>query len=298
MTRATWDAPIDRNYETGVDHGLLFPIEDGEYQDGVPWNGLTTVTESPSGAEATPVYADNIKYLNLVSTEMFSATIEALYAPVQFDRCDGTAEIAPGVAIGQQDRQPFGFYYRTIIGNSTNPRAGFKHHFVYGALAAPTEKAHNTVNDSPEATPFSWECSTTPVDVGTIDGVEYLPTATMTVDSTTTDPTALASLLDIVYGTDIAEPRMPMPSEVAAIAGMTATPVNMQVAANKPTFVEGTGVLTLPAVTGVVWKVDGLTKASGAQPPVAAGVTVGVVAHPASGYTLTGDTDFSFRRTP
>lgn len=297
MTRATWDATDSRKYETGVDHGLLFPIEDGEYQDGVPWNGLTTVTESPSGAEATPVYADNIKYLNLVSTEMFSATIEALFCPPEFEKCDGTAEIAPGVTIGQQDRQQFGFYYRTIVGTSNNPRAGFKHNFVYGALAAPTEKAHNTVNDSPEATPYSWACTTTPIPV-TIGATEYQPTATMTVNSLDTDEDALAALLDIVYGTDVAEPRMPTPSEVADIAGMAATSVNMTIAANKPTFVEATGVLTLPAVTGVQWRVDGTNKSNGAQPPVAAGVAVGVTAHPQAGYVLTGDTDFSFRRTP
>ena len=298
MTRATWDALDDRKFETGVDHGLLFPMEDGVYQDGVPWNGLTTVTESPSGAEATPVYADNIKYLNLISYEEFAATIEALFCPEEFEKCDGTAEIAPGVTIGQQDRQPFGFYYRTIVGTAANPRAGYKHHFVYNALAAPTEKAHNTVNDSPEATPFSWECSTTAQDVGVIDGVEYRPTATLTINSLTTDPDALDDLLDIVYGTVGSNPRMPLPSEVAGVAGAAVTVVNMTIAANKPTFVEATGVLTLPAVTGVQWKVDGVNKTNGAQTAIAAGQTIDVDATPQDGYSLSGDTDFSFRRTP
>lgn len=296
MTRATWDAMDDRLYETGVDHGLLFPLEDGVYQDGVAWNGLTTVTESPSGAEATPVYADNIKYLNLLSAEEFAATIEALYSPKEFDRCDGTAEIAPGVTIGQQPRQPFGFYYRTIVGDANNPRRGYKHHFVYNALAAPTEKAHNTVNDSPEATPFSWEVSTTATEVGVIDGVEYSPTATLTVDELTTDEDALSDLLDIVYGTVGADPRMPLPSEVASVAGGAGVAVNMSAAASKPTFVEGTGVLTLPSVTGVQWKVNGVNKTAGAQPAIASGESITVLATPLEGYYLTGDPDFSFAR--
>lgn len=298
MSRATWDAPADRNYETGVDHGLLFPMVDGEYTDGVPWNGLTTVTESPSGAESTPVYADNIIYLNLRSAEQFAATIEALFSPPEFDACDGTAEIAPGVTIGQQDRQPFGFYYRTIVGNANNPRAGFIHHFVYNATAAPTEKAHATVNDSPEATPFSWECSTIPTDVGVINGTEYQPTATLTVNSLNTDPAALDDLLDIVYGVEGgADPRLPLPSEVAAVAGGAGTAVNMALAANKPTFVEGTGIITLPAVTGVQWRVNGVNKANGAQPAIASGTTAQVTAVPSdSTHYLTGDTDFEFAR--
>jgi hypothetical protein len=295
--RATWDAAEDRQYETGVDHGLLFPLVDGVYQDGVPWNGLTTVTESPSGAEATPVYADNMKYLNLVSAEEFAATIEALFYPPEFEACDGTLEIAPGVTIGQQDRTQFGFYYRTIVGNANNARAGYKHHFVYGCLAAPSEKAHNTVNDTPEATPFSWEVSTTAQTVGVIDGVEYRPTATLTINSLTTDPAALEDLLDIVYGVEGgADPRMPLPQEVAAVAGASVVVVNMSLASSKPTFVEGTGVLTLPAVTGVDWTVNGVAKPNGAQPAIAPGDSVEVVAHPEDGYTLQGDPDFTFER--
>lgn len=294
MTRAAWDAVEDRKYETGVDHGLLFPMINGEYTKGVPWNGLTTVTESPSGAEATPVYADNIKYLNLLSAEEFAATIEALTYPPEFEQCDGTQELTPGVYLGQQDRVPFGFYYRTIVGSASNPRAGFKHKFVYGCLAAPSERAHATVNDSPEATPLSWELSTSPLDVGTINGKTYNPSATLTVDSTKTDATALAALLDIVYGTAGQDPRMPTPLEVYTVIAASAVVVNLQNVANQPSYNATTKVITLPAVTGVQWKINGVNKAPGAQPALTTGQVAQVTATPLSGYSLKGDTDWTY----
>ena len=198
MSKVIWDATGEKTYETGVRNGVLYPVVGGAYSKGVAWNGLTAVTESPSGAEATPLYADDIKYLNLISAEEFGATIEAYTSPKEFDACDGTKEIAPGVTIGQQDRQTFGMCYRTTKGNDTASNAyGYKLHIIYGALAAPSEKAYNTINDSPEAITFSWEVSTTPVNV-----TGFKPTASLTIDSTECDPTKLAQLEAILYGSD------------------------------------------------------------------------------------------------
>jgi hypothetical protein len=297
MTRATWDAAEDRQWETGVDHGLFFPIDNnGVYGDGVPWNGLTNVTESPSGAEATPFYADNIKYAVLQSAEEFAATIEAFMCPREFEECDGTAEVAPGVTIGQQDRKQFGFYYRTIVGDANDSRKGYKHHFVYGCMAAPSERSHDTVNDSPELQTLSWELTTNPVEVGTIGGVEYKPTATLTVNSLYANADDLAELLDIVLGDDNNDPRMPLPSEVAAVMSGTATVVNVNLAANQPSFNNTTGVITLPNVTGIQWKVDGVNKAPGAQPALSVGESASVVATPQADYTIDGDPDWTFER--
>jgi hypothetical protein len=217
MVALTWDQVGERTYETGVDHGVLYlqNATTGAYDTGVSWNGLTAVTESPSGAEATPQYADNIKYLNLVSAEEFGATVEAFTYPDEFAQCDGTATPSPGVAVGQQGRKPFGLSYRTRLGNDVDGTDfGFKIHLIYGALAAPSERAYATVNDSPEAITFSWEVSTTPVDAG-----ETLkPTAQITIDSTKVDPDALEDLLDILYGrVALAEPRLPLPVEVFAL---------------------------------------------------------------------------------
>lgn len=214
MPKLVWDKTGERYYETGVKQGVLYPIDaQGTYPKGVAWNGLTNVTESPSGAEATALYADDIKYLNLISTEEFGGTIEAYTYPDEFAECDGSASLATGVYIGQQPRKTFGLCYRTTVGNDVdNNNYGYKLHLVYGALASPSEKAYSTINDSPEAITFSWEFSTTPVNV-----TGFKPTASITIDSTKVDPQKLAALEAILYGGDEAEARLPLPDEVAQI---------------------------------------------------------------------------------
>lgn len=214
MSKLTWDQTGERFYETGVKQGVLYPqAEGGTYPKGVAWNGLTAVTESPSGAEATPLYADDIKYLNLMSAEEFGATIEAYTYPDEFAQCDGSAEIAKGVSIGQQARKAFGMSYKTTLGNDVaNNDYGYKLHLIYGALAAPSEKAYATINDSPEAITFSWEVTTTPVSVK-----GFKPTANITIDSTKVDKEKLAALEAILYGGDSDEPRLPLPDEVATL---------------------------------------------------------------------------------
>ena len=218
MSKLVWDKTGERLYETGVDRGVLYVQSNGTYPNGVAWNGLTAVTESPSGAEATPLYADNIKYLNLMSAEEFGCTIEAYTYPEEFAECDGSAELATGVTIGQQARKTFGLSYRTKIGNdAAGDKFGYKLHLIYGGLASPSEKAYASINDSPEAITFSWEVSTTPVSV---DG--HSPTACITIDSTKVEPTKLAALEEILYGKDGdgasgTEPRLPLPSEIATL---------------------------------------------------------------------------------
>lgn len=213
MARLKWDQSGERRYETGVDRGILYlRDETGAYDTGFAWNGLVNVTEKPSGAEPTPLYADNIKYLNLISAEEFAASVEAYTYPDEFAQCDGTAELAPGVFIGQQARTTFGLHYRTKIGTDLSPDAGYKLHLIWGALAAPTEKAYATVNDSPEAITFSWELSTSPVEV---EG--FKPTASMTIDSTKVPSAALKELEDVLYGTGAIEPRLPTIDEVVAL---------------------------------------------------------------------------------
>lgn len=198
MAKLAWDQTGERIYETGVDHGILFVQKSGEYQNGIAWNGLTTVTESPSGAEATAIYADNIKYLNLYSAEEFGCTIEAYTYPDEFGECDGSAYIATGVSIGQQERRSFGFAYRTRLGNDTDGDSyGEKIHLIYGCRASTTQKGYSTVNDSPEAINFSWEVTTTPI---TVEG--FKPTANVIVDSTKTDATKYQQFLAIIEGTD------------------------------------------------------------------------------------------------
>lgn len=221
MSRITWDDTSKRLYETGVKMGVLYPIQsNGAYTKGVAWNGLTAVTESPSGAEATALYADDIKYLNLMSNEEFGATIEAYTYPDEFAECDGSAALAKGVMIGQQKRKTFGLCYRTTLGNDVEGNDyGYKLHLVYGCLAAPSEKAYSTINDSPEAITFSWEVSTTPVAVA-----GFKPTSQITIDSTKADTSKLSALENILYGTNAdgdtgAEPRLPLPDEVATIMG-------------------------------------------------------------------------------
>lgn len=209
-----WDASGKRLYETGVKKGVLYVQNTaGTYPKGVAWNGLTTVTESPSGAEANAIYADDMKYLNLYSAEEFGATIEAYTYPDEFAECDGSAELTKGVSIGQQKRKAFGLCYRTVLGNDTlNDEYGYKLHIIYGAMASPSEKAYATINDSPEAITFSWEVTTTPVNVAGLK-----PTASLVIDSTKADPSKLSALEAILYGSENTDPRLPLPDEIKTL---------------------------------------------------------------------------------
>ena len=212
--KIVWDAEGERLFETGVDRGVLYPIDEtGVYGTGVPWNGLTSVSESPEGGEPNPIYADNQKYLNLISVEEAKGTIEAFTYPEEFAECDGSKELAPGVFAGQQSRTPFGLSYRTLVGNDIKGNDyGYKIHLVYGATAQPSEKSYETVNDSPEPAAFSWEYSTSPV---TVPGMK--PTATLTIDSTKVKPSALLKLEEALYGSDTKDPAFPLPTEVIAL---------------------------------------------------------------------------------
>lgn len=220
MSKLVWDQTGERYYETGVKMGVLYPQSaSGTYPKGVAWNGLTAVTESPSGAEATPLYADDIKYLNLYSAEEFGATIEAYTYPDEFAECDGSAEVAAGVTIGQQKRKAFGLCYRTAIGNDTDGNDhGYKIHIIYGAMASPSEKAYATINDSPEAITFSWEVTTTPVSVS-----GFKPTASVTIDSTKVNEAKLKELEAILYGdngsSSTGDARLPLPDEIVTLIG-------------------------------------------------------------------------------
>ena len=214
MSKIVWDAVGEHIFETGVRNGVLY-LKDaqGAYNTGVAWNGLTSVSESPEGAEATDLYADDVKYLTLMSAENFKATIEAYTYPPEFEECDGSASIATGVVIGQQTRKPFGLCYRTSIGNDTDGNEhGYKLHIVYGCQASPSEKQYSTINDSPEAITFSWEVNTTPVNV---NGKK--PTATLIIDSTKADKAKLTALEAILYGAESTEPRLPLPDEIATL---------------------------------------------------------------------------------
>lgn len=217
MARLVWDKTGEHLYETGVDHGVLyFPDQTGAYKNGVAWNGLISVSESPSGAEATGQYADNIKYLNLISAEEFGATIEAYTYPEEFEACNGNKELVDntGVYVGQQSRSAFGFCYRTMIGNDTDGQDhGYKLHLVYGCQVSPSEKAYQTINDSPEALTFSWELSTTPVNV-----TGKKPTALLVIDSTKIDSTKLAKIEAKLYGDETSTGAvLPTPDEIAEI---------------------------------------------------------------------------------
>ena len=222
MSKLVWDQTAERLYETGISNGVLYTMNtDGTYANGVAWNGLTAVTESPSGAESNPQYADNIKYLALRSAEEFGATVEAFAYPDEFAVCDGSAAVATGVTIGQQARRPFGLCYKTIVGNDTEfEDYGYKLHLVYNATAAPSEKNYQTVNDSPEAITFSWELTTTPVNV-----TGYKPTAHLEIDSTKADATKLAALEALLYGVnadatnnvEASDPTFPSPDTVISM---------------------------------------------------------------------------------
>ena len=213
MAKLVWDKTGERLYETGVKNGVLYPMVDGAYPKGIVWNGLTAVTESPSGAEATALYADDIKYLNLMSAEEFGATVEAYTYPDEFAECDGSASLGTGVTIGQQPRKTFGLSYKTTLGNDVdNDNHGYKLHLIYGAMASPSEKAYSTINDSPEAITFSWELTTTPVNV-----TGFKPTASLTIDSTKIAPEKLAAIEALLYGSDSGEAKLPLPDEIAGI---------------------------------------------------------------------------------
>lgn len=294
MTKLTWDKVGERYYETGVSKGVLYiPDNAGVYDNGVAWNGLTTVTESPSGAEATPLYADNIKYLNLTSAEEFGATIEAYTYPPEFGQFDGTASPTAGVYVGQQSRTTFGLSYQTRLGNDVNGADhGYKIHLIYGALAAPSEKAYATINATPEAITFSWELSTTAVDAGP----DLKPTAQLVIDSTKVDATALANLEDALYGSAGTNPRLPSPEDVLAFFTGTVTSVTP----DTPTATAA-GVITIPTVTGVTYRRDdtdavvtGTVTISGAI-----GSSLVIKAEPKTGYRFpTGtDPDWQFTKT-
>lgn len=214
MSKLTWDNTGERLFETGVKNGVLYPIQaDGKYTKGVAWNGLISVTESPSGAEATALYADDIKYVNLLSNEEFGATIEAYTYPDEFAECDGSGTLAEGVTVGQQKRKVFGLCYKTTIGNDVDGNDhGYKLHLVYGCLAAPSEKAYSTINDNPDAITFSWEVTTTPVNV-----TGFKPTSQITIDSTKVDQAKLTKIEDLLYGTAEKEPSLPLPDELAVV---------------------------------------------------------------------------------
>lgn len=278
MTKMLWDLVGQRRYETGVDHGGLFlPDGSGDYTFGVPWNGLTTITESPSGADASPQYADNIKYLNLIAAEEFGGTIEAFTYPDEWAQCDGSATPQAGITVGQQTRKPFGLTYRTKVGNDLEGNDfGYILHLVYGALAAPSEKAYATVNDSPEALNFSWAFTTTPVDVP-----GYKPSAIIKIDSTVVDPDALAALELVLYGAPGVDPRLPQPADVFAFFSGSVTAVTP----NAPTYVSGTHTLTIVATTGVTYKnaVTGAVLTTGAHVITE---DTGVLAVPNAGYAL------------
>lgn len=213
MSKLVWDNAGERIYETGVKQGVLYLQEAGVYNKGVVWNGLTSITESPSGAESTPLYADDIKYINLMSAEEFGATIEAYTYPDEFAECDGSAVLVEGITIGQQARKIFGLSYVTTVGNDVDGQAhGYKLHLIYGATASPSQKNYATINDNPEAITFSWELKTTPVNV-----TGHKPTATVVIDSTKVDKAKLTALEAIMYGSDEEEARLPLPDEIAQI---------------------------------------------------------------------------------
>lgn len=294
MTALTWDGTGQRTYETGVSKGVLYIPTLGVYDAGVAWNGLTAVTEAPSGAEATAQYADNIKYLNLISAEDFGATIEAYTYPPEFAQFDGSASPSEGVVIGQQSRKAFGFSYQTLLGNDVVAADfGFKIHLVYGATAAPTEKAYATVNDSPEAITFSWEVTTIPVPV-----TGFKPSAIMTIDSTKVASGGLTALMNALYGTAGTSPRLPMPDEVIAMFA-TALISTETVAPTSTTA----GVITIPAVAGVVYRRADtnavVTSAATVQIPGSVGATLVITATPATGYVFVpnSDDDWSFKKT-
>lgn len=285
MTALAWDRPTEKVYETGLDRGVLYmPNASGDYTNGVAWNGLTSFTESPSGAETTKLYADNGVYAALVSAEEFGGTLEAYTYPNEFLAYDGKATPTPGVSIGQQNRRSFGLSYRTLVGNDTEgTEHGYKIHMVYGCQAAPSDQQFQTVNDSPEALTFSWEVTTVPVPAGP----GFKPTALVTVDSRQVDSDALAALEDLLYGTTTSNPQLPSPATVISMFNNTV----MTVTPTKPTYT--LGVLTIPDITGVRYTMNGEEAAPG---PYTITEDTFVEALPEDGYVFTPgvDTDWAF----
>lgn len=286
MTALVWDTVGQRFYETGVDRGVLYiPNGSGVYDTGFAWNGLTTVTETPDGASATPQYADNIQYLNLISAETLGGTIEAFTYPDQFGQCDGTANPNTGVNVTQQARKSFGLSYRTLLGNDLVGTAfGYKIHLLYGATAQPSEKAFATINDSPEALAFSWGFTTAPVSV---TGLK--PTALLTVDTSKALASGVTALEAALYGGSSTTPRLPLPDEVIAMFAGALTPVTTL----PPTYVSGTHTLTVPSVTGVVYRRTdtGAIVAPASTIVLTTGQTIVLKATPAAGYVFTAGSD-------
>jgi hypothetical protein len=271
----TWDGPGQRKFEAGVDHGVLYPlnVETALYDFGVAWNGLTAVNEKPGGAAANPQFADNIKYLNLLSAETFAGTIQAFTYPDEFGACDGTATPTAGVSVGQQARQTFGLCYRSKIGNDVSTDLGFKLHLVYGCLASPSEKDYSTINDSPNAVALSWDFNSSPI---TAAGLE--PLSLLIIDSTKVDSGALSSLMDLLYGTVSTDPSLPPPDTIIALFEATITSVTL----SPPTF-NGAHTITIPSQTGVTYRVDGVVHAAGSQ-LLTTGQSKVVTASPNTGY--------------
>lgn len=289
MALLVWDEVGTRTYETGVDHGVLYiPDNSGAYVNGVAWNGLTSISETPSGAEPNAQYADNIKYLNLFSAEEFGATLEAFTYPDEFQQFDGLGVPTPGVTIGQQVRKTFGLSYRTKLGNDLeNDDYGYKLHLVYGCQASPSEKAYNTINDSPEAITFSWTITTTPVAV-----TDYRPTSIITIDSTQVGADELAVLEGILYGA-ADDPMLPLPDEVIAYLEGGNTMVSL---VNAPTMNDLTNVVTIPTTTGVDYRVSGVIVPAGAMDALAEDESVFITATPQTNYYFAPgvDTDWQF----
>lgn len=280
MTALTWDNVGERFYETGVDKGVLYkPNAQGIYDKGVAWNGLVSVSESPSGAESNKQYADNQVYVNLISSEEFSATIEAFTYPREFAECDGTAVPTAGVSIGQQPRKPFGLHYRTLLGNDLEGSDyAYKLHLVYNAMAAPSERAYTTVNDSPEGMTLSWELSTTPVAVP-----GHKNSAIITIDSSQVNAAKLAILEGILYGSAGVDPRLPLPAEVLSIFSGTVT----EVTAAAPTYNPTTDTITIPTVAGVEYLIDGVVVTG----PVVISEDTMVTARTMPGYAFSDTSD-------
>lgn len=294
MAVLSWDQTGQRFYETGVDRCVLYiPDAGGVYTNGVAWNGVTAITESPTGAETNPQFADNIKYLNLFSLEEYEMTLEAYTYPDQFAQFDGTWIAYQGVYVGQQNRTPFGLSYRTRLGNDLlSDDYGYKLHLVYNCLASPSERSYNTVNDSPEAITFSWDIATTPVNV-----TGRKPTSIITIDTTKVVAANLTALTNALWGTGGTDPRLPFPDEVIAMFAGSLTTVT----ATAPTFVSTTGVITIPTVTGVRYRradtgaiVTGTVTIAGAS-----GAYLSITAEPLNGYvlSLSSDDDWTFVRT-
>lgn len=284
MAVLTWDNVGERYFETGIDRGVLYiPNNSGVYTNGVAWNGLVSISESPSGAEPNAQYADNIKYLNLYSAEEFGATIEAFTYPDEFQQFDGLGTPVDGLTIGQQHRGMFGLSYRTRIGNDLQgDNLGYKIHMVYGCQASPSEKAYNTVNDSPEALTFSWELATTPVEVP-----GFRPTSILTVDSRKTNSSKLTDLTNMLWGTGGTDPQLPLPAVV--IATLTGGGL-IEVVPGVPTYNGGTHQVTIPGTANVLYYIDDVLQSAGTVQLVQ-GEPVLVVARPATGYKFPAASD-------